>query len=139
MTLLAARLTIDFGLVVLIWLVQTIIYPSFAHCDPAQLRAWHARYTTRITFFVLPLMGAQVAVIALQMRQGWTWDTGLAALLVALVWLHTFVRAVPLHHQIATTNHPAEPIAALVKTNWVRTVLWSIVWLLGMGHATGLW
>jgi len=58
-----ARLVVDFCLVVLIWLVQLIIYPSFRYMSPEQLAIWHPKYTTLITLVVGPLMLAQVAVV----------------------------------------------------------------------------
>ncbi|MEO1009857.1 MAG: hypothetical protein AAFX53_01035 [Bacteroidota bacterium] len=54
------RLLCDFGLVVLIWSVQLIIYPSFQFYNPIELLLWHGIYVHRITYVVLPLMVGQL-------------------------------------------------------------------------------
>jgi len=35
------RLLFDFGLLVLIWLVQLVIYPSFLYYEQDNLKRWH--------------------------------------------------------------------------------------------------
>ena len=45
-------LLVDAGLVVLIWMVQLIIYPSFLHYDN-NLVEWHHKYTSRIALIVV--------------------------------------------------------------------------------------
>ena len=58
------QLLVDFGLVVLIWIVQLIIYPSFLYYNSNTLSKWHKTYTGRITTIVAPLMIAQIAIAA---------------------------------------------------------------------------
>ena len=41
----AIRSVVDFGAVVLIWLVQLVIYPSFLHYAESDLVNWHKIYT----------------------------------------------------------------------------------------------
>lgn len=126
------RSIIDFGLVVLIWLVQLIIYPSFQYLSPAQLAAWHPRYSNLITVIVGPLMVAQVAAIGFQLYQRTSWPTLLSALLVGLMWASTAFSAVPLHNAIAAGDASAETLSRLVTVNWVRTVGWTVIFLLGL-------
>jgi hypothetical protein len=45
--------------------------------------------------------------------------------LVALIWLITFFVQVPLHSQLLH-GRSEKAINRLVKTNWFRTILWSI-------------
>lgn len=125
------RLLLDFGLVVLIWIVQLIIYPGFRFVDRRHLEHWHGRYTVLIACVVVPLMLGQALVVGLQVLQrGAPLDLASAAL-VAAVWLVTFLRAVPLHEKIGTGGDPEEDIPALVRWNWPRTVLWTAVFVLG--------
>ncbi len=56
------RLLVDMGLLILTWLVQLVIYPSFLYYDATDLKKWHSIYTGRITFVVLPLMLTQLLV-----------------------------------------------------------------------------
>ena len=60
------RHIVDFGLVVLIWLVQLIIYPSFSYTAKDELQTWHQRYVARITVVVGPLMLLQVLIVSMQ-------------------------------------------------------------------------
>jgi len=126
------RTVIDFGLVVLIWLVQLIIYPSFRYYSPAELADWHPKYTNLITFVVAPLMLAQVIAIGYQLYQRTAWLTLLSAGLVALMWVLTALVAVPIHNAIAAGDASPETLERLVQTNWLRTVGWTLIFLLGL-------
>lgn len=125
------RLLLDFGLVVLIWLVQLIIYPSFEFVDRKQLEYWHGRYTSLIAVVVVPLMLGQVLVVGLQVMQRGSVLDWTSAGLVAAVWLVTFVRAVPLHERIGRGSNPEEDVPALVRWNWPRTALWTLIFIVG--------
>lgn len=137
------RLAADSGLLVLIWLVQLIIYPSFLHCRDDQLLTWHSVYSGRITLVVMPLMLTQVAVIGLQLGRGLqdasggvSWTLWACALLVAVCWLSTFFLSVPLHGQIGAGQGSAQVLERLVLTNWPRTVAWTLIFLLGFFGST---
>lgn len=125
------RLLLDFGLVVLIWLVQLIIYPSFAFVDRDRLELWHGRYTALISVVVVPLMLGQVLVVAMQVLQRGSVLDWISGALVAAVWLVTFLRAVPLHERIGQATDPDADIPALVWWNRPRTVLWTVIFVLG--------
>ena len=85
-----ARIAIDFGLVVLIWLVQLIIYPSFRYMSAEQLAIWHPNYSNLITLFVGPLMLAQVGVIGgWQLLNRFSWLAAASTVLVGLMWAST--------------------------------------------------
>lgn len=125
------RTMVDFGLVVLIWLVQLIIYPSFLHSQPSTFQDWHQAYSLRISLFVIPLMFAQVGLIGFQLYTAPGWPIYIAAGLVALIWLSTFTQAVPLHNLISAGQIQSDTLPLLVSRNWIRTILWTIVFFLG--------
>lgn len=127
-----ARITIDFGLVILIWLVQLIIYPSFRYYSPAELAIWHPKYTGLITLVVGPLMLAQVGLIGWELLSRFSIFGLLSALLVGLMWLSTAGQAVPLHNAIAAGDASSETLNRLVAVNWIRTVGWTLVFGLGV-------
>ncbi len=126
----AVQTQIDFGLVVLIWMVQLIVYPSFLYYDLDQLPTWHTRYTSAITVIVLPLMVTQVLL------HGWgIWTNGstigvIQALMIVAIWGLTFLKAVPLHDQIQVGKATTAELTALVGWNWPRTALWTVIYLL---------
>lgn len=125
------RTMVDFGLVVLIWLVQLIIYPSFLHSLPATFQDWHQAYSFRISLFVIPLMFAQVGLIGFQLFNAPGWPVYAAAFLVLLIWVSTFTQAVPLHNLISAGQIQPDTLTLLVARNWVRTILWTLVFFLG--------
>lgn len=122
---------IDFGLVVLIWLVQLVVYPSFKYYQPDDLLRWHSHYTSAITVIVLPLMFGQLILHALNVYNGFSLLSMLIFTLVLGTWLVTFVWAVPLHNRITGQNDLASAVSTLISINWIRTILWTLVFLLG--------
>lgn len=130
MSLDLARLLIDFGFVVLIWAVQLVIYPSFGYYSKENLYSWHRSYTTRVTFIVLPLMFSQLILATIQLWQIQSWFTIISAIIVATLWLLTFLIFVPLHQSI-DNNTPIENVCnKLVKKNWLRTLLWTVLFII---------
>ena len=130
MTLIEANRLVAFGLVVLIWLVQVIIYPAFAEIAPDRFAPWHAGYTRAVTWIVAPLMLAQVALLArlafVRPRPG----VLLAAGMVAVAWVTTFALAVPAHDMLQASGLDRAVVARLVATNWIRTAAWTLAFLL---------
>ena len=122
----------DFGLVVLIWLVQLIVYPSFQYIARGSFSCWHGRYTRIVSFVVVPLMVVQVMTHSIGLYREPTWQNGLGIVLVGLVWVATFTLSVPCHHRLGEEGRNQEHIARLIQTNWLRTVTWSFVFLLSL-------
>ena len=123
---------IDFGLVVLIWLVQLIIYPGFAYCDRSSFISWHRKYMWLVSFIVAPLMLSQLLLKAYLLYISTDWQTGTSLLLVFLTWIHTFLRAVPLHNKLNIKGNEPALVENLVRINWIRTAAWTVIWLLGI-------
>lgn len=127
-----AIILVDFALVVLIWLVQTIIYPSFQYVADDVFASWHATYSRLITVFVGPLMIVQVAAHGIGLYREPTLGKGLAVLSIVLVWGCTFALSVPCHNTLAEQGKDQGQVARLVQTNWWRTIAWSGVFLLSL-------
>ncbi len=127
-----AKLLVDFGLVILIWMTQLIVYPSFTQFDPTELQRWHASYTMRISIIVMPLMIGQLGLHLYQFSQGYNVFQILAFVLIILAWANTFLQAVPLHNQIAAGIDIAESARKLVSVNAWRTGFWSIVFIIDL-------
>ena len=121
------RLLVDFGLFVLIWMVQLIVYPGFRHYPEARLLYWHSKYTTYITIIVAPLMIAQLCLHALQMIEDNNWYTLVSFIFVLLVWVLTFAQAVPIHKNLTEGIDLPESIEKLIRTNWNRTLVWTFL------------
>lgn len=139
--LLRANLAITCALTGLIWTIQLVHYPLFAHVSEPRFAAFHQAHTERISWLVVPLMGAEL-LLALALALGREveprWATGLALALVLLAWASTALLSVPLHNVVASAPEAERPalLARLVSTNWPRTLAWSaraalLFWLSG--------
>jgi len=132
--LLLLRNCTDFGMVVLLWLVQLVIYPSFLTTATASLVDWHRSYTFRVSFVIMPLMLLQLGTVGwMAFRRGTTADW-LSLALVLGCWLLTFAVSVPLHRRIDRGEGGRATLRRLILTNWPRTGLWTVVFLLGLGR-----
>lgn len=121
------RLICDTGLLILIWIVQLIIYPSFSYYKHEDLFKWHETYTKRIAVIVIPLMFGQVITSSIQVYTNLDFYTITSSLLVIGVWLSTFLIFVPLHTNLSKREEVELSIKKLKLHNWQRTVLWSLI------------
>jgi hypothetical protein len=129
MTLLEANRLVAFGLVVLIWLVQVIIYPAFVEIPAARFASWHAGYTRTVTLIVAPLMLGQAALLVWLLAVRPSLWVALAAGLVAVVWIVTYALAVPAHEALQANGPDPDFVARLITFNSIRTVAWSLAFL----------
>ncbi len=132
MDLTEIRTLLDFGMVVILWLVQLVIYPSFLSCDEKRLVAWHRRYTSRVAWVIIPVMFSQLLVVAWLSWQ-YPHPANLYALLALLAcWTLTFAVSVPLHRKIDAGDTTVLTLERLIRTNWPRTILWTAAFLIGL-------
>ncbi|MEN8731264.1 MAG: hypothetical protein ABF321_01680 [Bacteroidia bacterium] len=122
------------GLVVLIWMVQLLLYPSFNFYSKQNLVSWHTSYTPRITFIVAPLMLIQLAVAVFRIYIDLRLHYVLFATLVAAAWLVTFFVFIPMHSKIQEGGASDMLMSRLVNLNWSRTLIWSAIFLLECWH-----
>ncbi len=121
-----ANLAVSWGLLVLIWLVQLIVYPGFHRISPEDFQSFHKWYAKRISSVVLPLMISELGLTA-----WWTLSDNLStasvlsSVFVLIVWLSTFALQIPIHNQLKT-GKDSMLIGRLVATNWIRTAAWTL-------------
>ena len=127
-------------LVGLIWIVQSLVYPSMGLVGADGYAAYHNLHTSRITPVVAPAMIIELLTAiylvfapddAIDRRYFWG---GLA--LVLIIWASTFFVQVPLHEELAE-GFNGEVQNKLVLTNWIRTIAWTlrgalILWMVWM-------
>lgn len=123
------RLVFDFGLVVLIWIVQIIIYPGFTYYTLGDLLKWHTLYTRRISFVVIPLMLGQLALGIWEFYSKPSAHSIGSLVLIIAVWVLTFTIFVPLHQKIADGFASKQLLNRLITKNWWRTVLWTLLFV----------
>lgn len=123
-------LSVDFAMFVLIWVVQLIIYPVFHQVKEGVFGSWHRKYCNQIGFFVLPLMFLQLIEAA--SSSFFVGDTlaWLKLFGVLGAWLVTFAVSAPCHRILAKKGLQPQVIARLIRTNWLRTFLWTLVFVI---------
>ncbi|AFL81597.1 hypothetical protein Aeqsu_2135 [Aequorivita sublithincola DSM 14238] len=129
MSIEVIRLLLDFGLVVLIWIIQCIVYPSFRYYPTENLIAWHKIYTARFSVIVIPLMLGQIGIVLYQTILTPSVYTVVSLIIIIFVWLVTFLQFVPIHTSIAKGIVTEKLLASLVNKNWIRTVLWTLLFI----------
>ncbi len=124
------RLLLDFGLCILIWMVQLIVYPSFAFYNNTQLLTWHKTYTKAIALIVIPLMLGQLGIAIYQVVLAQNVYTLVSIVLVVFLWGITLLKFAPMHQQISKGNTQIQLLKTLVQMNWIRTMIWSLLFVL---------
>lgn len=130
------RILLDFGLVVLIWIIQRIVYPGFLYFRTDDLVVWHRVYTARFSTIVMPLMLGQLGIAIYQLVINANLYTGVSLVIILLIWLTTFLQFTPIHSTISKQSISEDMLVVLIKKNWMRTVLWTLLFLLTITYYT---
>ncbi len=126
--ILAQLMTCGF-LTGLIWIVQCLYYPAFARIEKAQFAEFHKFHTRTITYIVAPMMILELGTAAALVAALSASAISLVNLIsILLLWASTFLISVPIHNRLAE-SHNLEQIQKLTRTNWPRTVLWTLRFL----------
>ncbi|PJJ53172.1 hypothetical protein [Hymenobacter chitinivorans] len=126
--LLLLNLVLAAYLTGVIWMVQLTHYPGFAQVPAAGFGAFHQAHLRRMGWVV---MGPMVAELGLS---GWLAWVGRALgpavwwslALVVGIWLVTFFISVPFHNRLTRDGYNYITIDGLVRTNWLRTLAWTL-------------
>ena len=121
------RLVLDVGLLVLIWMIQLIVYPSFLFYTAKELIAWHKMYTKAIALIVIPLMLGQLGIPIYQVFLLQNTYTLTSIILVVFLWGITLLKFAPMHQQISEGNTHVQLLKKLVQINWIRALIWTIL------------
>ena len=122
----------------LVWMVQLVHYPGFLHVGRQAAAHYQKFHLRRMGFLVIPLMLVELGLASWLLFTEMTFivmeylNYAAFGLLVA-VWLITFLRAIPLHQKLSRENDAPETIRKLIKTNWWRTIAWSLRTLVLVG------
>ncbi|WP_271782539.1 hypothetical protein [Aquimarina algiphila] len=126
------RLLLDFGLVILIWLVQLVIYSAFPYYGHKELMLWHKKYTSRITLIVIPLMIGQLVISIIEILKNTSMFNIIICLSIYSIWIVTFFFIVPIHKKINKSLYTPFILRKLIKINWLRTILWTLIFALSL-------
>ena len=129
-TLFLAQLSATVFMTGLIWFVQIVHYPLFAAVDRSAFTRYAVLHASRTGWVVGPPMLVEAATSLLALVPGLRPPfvslrvSLLSAILVILLWSITGLVQVPLHNTLARGYDPGR-ITRLVRTNWLRTLLWT--------------
>jgi len=123
-----------------IWFVQAVHYPLFSAVGRSEFPSYARRHAALTTWLVAPAMLVELASALLLF---WirpadisTWELSIGLSLLAVIWISTTLVQVPCHN-VLQKGFDVTVHRKLVRTNWVRTVAWSLRGLLGFWIAYG--
>lgn len=112
-----------------IWFVQLVHYPLFERIPADDVRGHALENQRRTVWVVIPPMiveGLSAAIISFRPPTGVGLGPAVAGLAMVLaLWLSTALVQMPLHARLARDGQSPGAVAALVRTNWLRTILWT--------------
>jgi hypothetical protein len=123
--LLQIHLVASIWMTAIIWYVQLVHYPSFQAIEANKFCKFHAEHSRNTTLLVLiPMLLELTSALSLV----WKSPSGAHLVLGALTlltWALTFLVSVPLHNRLAS-GKDREVIARLIRSNWPRTLTWTL-------------
>ena len=138
------NLVLAFIAVGLIWTIQLVHYPSMRFIPKERFVEYHNFHSVRISFLAIPLMVTELGTSLILFYQNYNNAIQTIFLInlviVALIWLSTFLIQVPLHNALSKEKQ-SEKLSKLICTNWIRTILWtarSILMILFLAFAMEL-
>ena len=112
-----------------IWFVQVVHYPLFSRVHQEFFAAYGAAHGRLTTWVVAPPMLVELATALLLV---WSQPIGISCVvlginlvLLAIIWLSTWLLQVPRHKHLRQA-FDEKVHHALVLTNWLRTIAWSV-------------
>jgi hypothetical protein len=122
----------------LVWFVQRVHYPLHGAVGEERFRGYQAEHVRRTGPVVAPAMLLELAtavglVLDASVPRGAAW---VGLVLLAGVWAATFGLQVPCHRKLEE-GFDGRTWRRLVRTNWIRTALWTARALLAAGLLLG--
>ena len=117
-------LLVDTVFLYLIWVIQLVIYPSFKYISDHNFSKWHKNYCNIIGIFVIPLMLFQLiesVILVIDFR------SVLNFAVVIITWALTFTVFVDIHKKLSNEGNKKDIINTLLRLNWLRVFLWSLL------------
>jgi len=109
-----------------IWFVQVVHYPLFSRAGSDMFPMYESQHATLTTLVVFPAMMLELLSAGLLLlNEKEDWRLWLGALLLGMIWISTMFIQVPKHNALSA-GFDAAVHTALVATNWIRTVAWSV-------------
>jgi len=129
MEIFLAQVCATMAMVGIIWFAQIVHYPLFTKVDPGSFIPYQDFNLRRTVLIVVPLQMVEMGTALLLV---WKTPAELLPLqvwsnliLIIFIWCSTVFLQVPRHYRL-TRGFDAKGINFLIKTNWIRTIGWSL-------------
>ena len=113
----------------LIWIIQIVHYPLFRNVGPEEFKTFHLSHKILISPLVGSVMIFELVtslILLFQTPKGVpNWTVVISIILLTGIWSSTLILQVPYHEKLGS-GFDNEIHNLLVKTNWIRTVCWSL-------------
>lgn len=113
----------------LIWYIQIVHYPLFKSVGELQFTEYHTEHIKRTGWVViLPMLVEIVSSFSIFALTPLGLNKSIAfigLLLLGIIWGSTFLAQVPVHEELSE-KFTLESWQRLVKSNWLRTLGWSL-------------
>ena len=116
--------TCCFYLTGVVWVIQLTHYPAFSFISEKDFAKFHTRHTAVMGGIVGPVMIVEILtafILCHSYSSIWLFNLGG----VVIIWLSTFLWSVPSHARLSRGQDLVE-IKKLVRSNWLRTVIWTV-------------
>lgn len=129
------HLGVTLFLVGLIWVIQIVHYPLFAKVGTEHFPRYEHSHTRTIRWIVGPAMllelTSAVALLFVHPAGMNAYGPVFGLIGVVAIWLSTALIQIPCHERLQKHFEP-EVHCQLVRSNWIRTSLWSLrgIWVL---------
>ncbi|MGD1845861.1 MAG: hypothetical protein ACFB10_10755 [Salibacteraceae bacterium] len=128
LALLLVHLLVTLMMTGVLWFVQVVHYPLMGSVGEANFQSYEGKHVTLTGYVLAPIMLLEAGTAALlvvfpvgDFDLLW-WGN---AILLAALWVSTFRVQVPLHNRLMQ-GFEMEAWKHLTRSNWFRTVLWSL-------------
>lgn len=124
-TLVLIHLALTAVMTGLIWFVQIVHYPLYREVPENAFASYQRQHLRGAGPLIAPVMVFELLTLALVL-----WKTPhpmffASGVVLAAIWLSTFLLQVPLHRRLES-HRDETSIRRLVGTNWIRTVGWTL-------------
>ena len=121
------QLLSTFLMAFIVMMTQWVIYPQFGNVGILELADVAKFHQRRISYIVMPIMGLEVgSLISLSFYNMFSpVSLFLAALLLFVVWVITFLKLVPIHLELAK-GRSQKRVPALLRWNAIRLACWTL-------------
>ncbi len=127
--LLLLHLALTAAMAGLIWFVQIIHYPLYREVPEVAFHDYQQRHLRGAGPLIAPLMVLELLTLGLVLWKAPHPLFFASGVVLAAIWLSTFLLQVPLHRRLEAQRDEAA-IGRLIGTNWIRTTGWTLRMLL---------